>query len=180
MKFNCLLLLICFYSLTVHSQSFLGSVNKQVNFRTGPGTDYPVISSLKLNTTVFIVSLDSENDFYNVIDIATDKVGYIHKSFVKIGKAVEKDEQGIFTPDGKSSTYDPEVEIYNNTNRTMSLKLGSNLYSFSPKEKRKLSLKQGSVDYRASAPGVVPYIGTDKIESNMKYSWEFFIVTERR
>ncbi|MFN8145690.1 MAG: SH3 domain-containing protein [Bacteroidia bacterium] len=72
------------------SQSYLGWVTKQVNFRQGPGTDYGVISSLKPGTQIFIVSLETENDFYNIIDIATDKEGYIHKSFVKLGEVVEK------------------------------------------------------------------------------------------
>src|SRR5688500_416224 len=98
-----LLLLTSFFlvSLATYSQSYLGCVTKQVNFREGPGTDYGIISILTSGTQIFIVSLDSENDFYNIIDIATDREGWIHKSLIKLGEVVEENESGIFTPSGK-------------------------------------------------------------------------------
>ena len=162
------------------SQSYLGTIIKQVNFREGPATDYGVISSLKSGTLIFIISLEMENDFYNIIDIKTDKEGYIHKSFVKIGEIVEKNDRGMFTPSGKTSTYNPEIEIFNNTSMTLTLKLNSETYSFSPKQKRTITLSPGTYNYRASAPGVIPNIGTEYMESNMGYTWQFYIVTERR
>lgn len=162
------------------SQSYLGRVTKQVNFREGAGTDYPVISSLKIGTQIFIVSLETENDFYNIIDIATDKEGYIHKSFVKVGQIIEKNEQGIFTPSGQTEKYNPEIEIYNNTKLTLTLKLNSETYSFVPQEKKTITLSPGSCNYRASAPNVIPNIGTEYMQSNQGYTWQFYIVTNRR
>lgn len=64
------------------SQSYLGTITKQVNFREGPGSDYEIISSLKPGTEIFISSLETDNDFYNVIDIKSNKEGYVHRSFV--------------------------------------------------------------------------------------------------
>jgi uncharacterized protein YgiM (DUF1202 family) len=161
-------------------QSYLGWVTKQVNFREGPGAEYGIISSLKSGTQIFIVSLDTESDFYNIIDISSDKEGYIHKSFVKIGEVVKKNEKGMFTPSGKTSTYNPEIEIFNNTSLTLTLKLNSETYTFYPEQKRTVTLSPGSYNYRASAPGVIPNIGTEYMESNMGYTWQFYIVTERR
>ena len=140
------LLITC---LTGFSQSYLGRVTKQVNFREGAGTDYPVISSLKVGTQIFIVSLETENDFYNIIDIATDKEGYIHKSFVKVGQEIEKNEQGMFTPSGQTTNYNPEIEIYNNTKLTLTLKLNSETYSFAPQQKRTITMSPGTCNYRA-------------------------------
>lgn len=162
------------------SQSYLGWVTKQANFRQGPGTDYGIISSLKPGTQIFIVSLQTENNFYNIIDIETDKEGYLHKSFVKLGEPVEKNESGMFTPSGRSAAYNPEIEIFNNTSLTLTLKLASETYTFSPRQRRTLTLRPGSYDYRASAPGVIPNIGTEYMESNMSYTWQFYIVTERK
>ena len=51
------------------SQSYLGTITKQVNFRQGPSSDYEIISSLKPGTQVFISSTETEDDFYNIIDI---------------------------------------------------------------------------------------------------------------
>jgi len=168
------------FSLTGFSQSYLGWVTKQVNFREGPGTGYEIISSLKQGTQIFIVSLETENDFYNVIDIATDKEGYIHKSFVKLGQKVKSNESGMFTPSGQTSTYNPEVEIFNNTSTTLTLKLNNETFSFSPKQKQTITLSPGTCSYRASAPGVIPNIGNEYLQSNMGYTWEFYIVTTRR
>ena len=162
------------------SQSYLGWVIKQVNFREGPGIEFGVISSLKPGAQIFIVSLESENDFYNIIDISTDKEGYIHKSFVQLGDLVEENEMGMFTPIGKTTTYNPDVEIFNNTYLTLTLKLNSEIYYFSPMQKRTLTLIPGRYNYRASAPGVIPNIGIEYLESNMGYTWQFYIVTERR
>lgn len=162
------------------SQSYLGWVTKQVNFREGPGINYGILSSLKQGTQIFIVSLETENDFYNIIDIATDKDGYIHKSFVKLGQIVEKNERGMFTPSGKTSSYNSEIEIFNNTSLTLTLKLNTETYNFSPNQKRTISLSPGAYNYRASAPGVIPNIGTEYMESNMGYTWQFYIVNESR
>lgn len=175
-----ILFLVLLTSSVVFSQSYLGWVTKQVNFRQGPGTDYSVIASLKPGTQIFIVSIETDNDFYNIIDIATDKEGYIHKSFVKIGEIVEKNERGMFTPKGKTASYNPQLEIFNNTTLTLTLKLNNETYAFSPKQRRTLTLSPGNYNYRASAPGVIPNIGTENIENNMDYSWQFYIVTERR
>ena len=171
------LTLFLLIALSGFSQSYLGRVTIQVNFRTGPGTDYEIINSLKPGTQIFIVSVDTENDFYNIIDIKTDKEGYIHKSFIKLERLIEKNESGLFTPSGKTSTYNPEIEIFNNTSKTLTLKLNNEVYSFSPRQKKRITLSPGDCSYRASAPGVIPNIGTENMESNMNYTWQFYIVT---
>jgi len=173
-------LLLVLTSISVFSQSYLGWVTKQVNFRQGPGTEHEVITSLKPGTQIFIVSLSFENDFYNIIDIATNNEGYIHKSFIKLGEIVQVNEKGLFIPSGKTSTINPEIEILNNTSQTLTLKLNSDSYSFLPNEKKSIILGAGSYDYRASAPGVIPNIGTESLLSGTKYTWQFYIVTERR
>jgi uncharacterized protein YgiM (DUF1202 family) len=162
------------------SQSYLGWATKQVNFREGPGTDYGVISSLKPGTQVFIETLETENDFYKIIDIATDQEGYIHKSFVELDRIVDKNESGMFTPSGKTLGKDPEIEIFNNTDLKLSLKLNSESHSFNPYEKKTILLNAGIYNYRASAPGVIPNFGNERIEGNTKYTWQFYIVRERR
>jgi hypothetical protein len=175
-----LLLFLFFTYLTGFSQSYLGQVTKQVNFRKGAGTDYSIISTLQAGAQIFIVSLQTKNDFYNIIDIATDKEGYIHKSFVKVGQEIENNEEGMFTPSGETLNYNPEIEIYNNTNLTLTLKLNSETYSFAPQQKKKITMSPGPCNYRASAPNVIPNIGTENMQSNQGYTWQFYVVTERR
>ena len=167
-------------SISGFSQSYLGNITKQVNFREGPGSDYEIIKSLKPGAQIFISSLDTDDDFYNIVDIESDLEGYVHKSYVKVGKIVSRSTGGVFSPDGESSEYNPEISIFNNTNKRLSLKLNSEIYYFSPKESKTIKLEPGKCDFRASAPGVQPNIGTEYLDGNRRYSWQFFISTRRR
>lgn len=167
-------------SIPAFSQSYLGTVTKKVNFRIGPGSDYEIIHSLKPGTQIFIVSLETENDFYNIIDIETDKEGYVHKSFVKVGKLVAKSDGSFISASENSSSNDSEANIFNNTSITMTLKLNTEVYRFSPQETKNIKLIPGNYDFRASAPGVMPNVGSKEFENNHIYTWKFFISTSRR
>ncbi|MEO5675166.1 MAG: SH3 domain-containing protein [Chitinophagales bacterium] len=162
---------------SAYCQSYIGWVTKQVNFREEPSTESRIIMSLKPGSEVFIVSLETEDDFYDVIDIKTNQEGYVYKSYVKVGEEVKKNDQDVFTPTGSSINYNPSAEVFNNTNVTMTLKLNSESFTLAPHEKRTLTLSPGNYNYRASAPNVIPLIGTDNFEKNMDYTWEFYIVT---
>jgi hypothetical protein len=144
----------------IYSQSYLGTITKQVNFRAGPSSSDNIISSLKYQTQIFIVSLETENDYYNVIDIATDREGYVHKSYIKVGKLVSKSNESVFTASGQTSNYNSEVKIFNITSKTLTLKLNTELYYFSSYETKHINLTPSEYDFRASAPGVIPYIRT--------------------
>ena len=169
-----------FFVFTSFGQSYLGWTTKQVNFRSGAGTEFEIISTLSQGTQIFIISKETINDFYNVIDIATDKEGYLHKSFVKLGKQMDLNEEGLFSVTGKSVNEAPQIDIFNNTYITMTLKLNNEKYIFSPFEKKTINHYSGKCAYRASAPGVIPSVGSEIFESNNIYSWEFYILTERK
>ncbi len=169
--------IIFFISIATLAQSYLGRVSKQVNFREGPGVEYPVIKALKKETHVFIISTDSENDFYNVIDIDSNKEGYVHKSYITIEKELPKNTEGVFNPKGSIDSYNSEIEIYNNTSKKLTLRLNKEVYTFLPKEKKMISLVPGSYDYIASAPAVIPDYGSETLKNNFSYTWEFYIVS---
>jgi hypothetical protein len=175
-----LLLMVFFVSQTVYTQSYLGTITKQVNFREGPGSSYEIISPLKPGTQIFISSLETENDYYSIINIATNEEGYVHKSYVKVGRLVARSNGSVFTPNGSTSSYNSELKIYNNTSKTLTLKMNSELFYFSPHETKNISISPGEYDFRASAPGVIPYIGNESLNSGQAYSWQFFIRTTYR
>jgi hypothetical protein len=180
MKKQLFLLIVILFSNSIFCQSYLGMITKQVNFREGSSTDESIIGSLKPNTQIFIISLETENDFYNIIDIATDNEGYVHKSFVKVGKLVNKSNGSFISASGNSSSYDSEAKIFNNTSITMTLKLNEIAYRFSPKETKNITLTPGDYDFRASAPGVMPKVGRKDFENNRIYTWQFYIVTSKQ
>ena len=177
----CSVLLSLFFGFQqkVNAQSYVGWATTTVNFREGPGTDYEIISKIIGGSQIFIVSNDTENDFLNIIDIKTNKEGYIHKNYVKFGDVVPYQEGGVFQAAGETDSYEPEIEIFNNTVKTLTIKIGGIKFEFGPNEKRWITLPPGESQYRASAAGVIPLIGKELFIQNQKYTWEFYIVTQR-
>lgn len=168
-------LFIFFLTFSIYSQSYIGRTTQQVNFRSGPGKDSKIISLLAAGNQLFIISTDTKSDYYNVIDIATDKEGYVHKSFIELGDKVEVNEGEVFSPVGELSNEKPQINVHNNTTISMTLKLNNDVFTFAPDEKKVITLNPGKCNYRASAPGVIPYAGYQSIESNMEYQWVFYI-----
>ena len=167
--------IFCFLTISFYSQSYIGWTTQQVNFRSGSGKDSKIISQLAAGNQLFVISTDSESDYYNVIDIATDKEGYVHKSFIELGDKIEVNEGEVFSPVGELRNEKPQINVHNNTTISMTLKLNNDLFTFAPDEKKIITLSPGNCNYRASAPGVIPYAGYQNIESNMEYQWVFFI-----
>lgn len=173
-----LILYLSLISLS-NAQSYLGYVTKQVNFRTESNTSCEIISSLPRGTVLFVISKDKINGFYQVLNIETNKEGFIHSSFVQLDKMLPKNENGIFTPVGKTNSTKPIIKIHNNTSLTLTLKLNNELYTFSPQERKTLTLSSGSYSYRASAPGVMPDYGAENMQSKYEYEWSFYVSTSR-
>ncbi len=179
MKKIILIVCIAFFARSASGQAYLGTVVKPASLRAGAGTQFRSLATLQPGRQVFIISLEADNDFYNIIDITTNKEGFIHRSLVNPGKQVTANNAGLFTPDGASSSEAPEIEIYNNTSLKLTLKLGEEVYYFLPKERRILTLSAGSYAYRASAAGVIPNIGSEFLETRVRYTWQFYLVTRR-
>ena len=178
-RFILTLFLGLIFGFVSYAQSYLGYVNKTVNFRTEANTSCKVISSLQQGTALFVISKDKINGFYQVLNIETNEEGFVHSSFVRLDKMLPKNEEGIFTPIGQTSSEKPIIKIHNNTNLMLTLKLNDELYTFSPQERKTLTLYSGSYSYRASAPGVIPDYGTENMQNNYEYEWSFYISTSR-
>jgi hypothetical protein len=135
-----------------------------------------VVQSLEAGSGLFIISKEKINDYYPVLDITTNKEGYIYSCLVEITEELPENKEGIFSPAGTTDSGESEVEVYNNTDLTLTLKLNDLYYEFAPQEKSKLQLTPGRYQYRASAPGVLPDHGSETIEKNTVYTWEFYII----
>lgn len=166
-------------SLELHAQAYLGHTTKQVNLREGPGTDHPVLRSLAGGAQLFVASAKTIDGFYEVIDIRTNTEGYVHASYVLLGEVVAINQDGVFTPAGRSESQNPELQIYNNTELGLTLKMNTVTYYFAAQERRTISVSAGSYNYRASAPGVIPDIGLERLDNRTIYTWEFYIITSR-
>jgi uncharacterized protein YgiM (DUF1202 family) len=168
--------ILCLFFATINAQSYLGWVTSGVNLRQGPGLDYKVKSSLNSGAQIFIISLENKNGFVNVIDIASNTEGYVSRKLIKTGERIMESEGGLFQPTGATDTFNPEVKIYNNTNRTLTLKMNDRTFTFYSGERKKFDLPPDIYNYRASAKGVIPNIGQEILKSNNGYTWEFYIL----
>ena len=170
--------LVCFLftAFAAFGQSYLGLVTQSANLRDGPDTSYRILKTLPAGTPIFVYSAVAENGFYKVMDIDTGTDGYISRSLVELDEVIpeQKDGKGPFNRT-QSVGADPQIEITNNTDRTLTLTLNSEKYTFSPRESKSITISPGRYRYIASASGVLPSIGNNNFESYSKYTWTFYI-----
>ena len=168
--------LVCFLftAFAAFGQSYLGWVTQAANLRSGPGTNYDILKTLPARTQIFVFSATAENDFYKVKDIASDVDGYVSRSLVELGEVLEE-YNDVFQREGRTSGTNPQLRIYNNTSRTLTLTLNNEKYVFSPQETKAITVIAGRYRYMASSPGVIPYFGNSDLVNNTSYSWTFYI-----
>lgn len=180
MKKFILLFALQIIALTSFAQGYLAISTADVNLREGPSTEYNVIRCLKEGTALYVDSVYTVDGWYLVVDIKHDIEGYVSSKYVRLGKLVDKAKNVSIEKGDITSDYNPVLNIKNDTNISLSLKLNDKLYKFFPQETKTLTLNPGYFTFRASSPGVIPYSGEYTLESNYKYNWRFFIVTSRR
>lgn len=175
MKIFIFLLSLIVFPLAILGQSYLGHTNQSANLRTGPNSENSLITIIPVNSYVYLFTSTTYNDYYHVIFIETNEEGYIHKTVVDIDEELQKSKEKLFQPLEHTINLKPQVEITNNTELTLHLKLNSETYSFDSHETRRITLSVGTYDFVASCPGVIPYYGSDQLESNTLYTWSFYI-----
>lgn len=176
----CLPIFFLVLPFAVKSQAYLGQVTRTANLRSGPATDYLILRSVPVGSSLFVVSNDLHNGYYAVVDIDSNIEGYVHNALVSLGRELEANSEGVFTPTGKASSRLCELEITNSTEKILTLKLDDNTHTFRPHQRTTLSVSPRTYSYRASAPGVLPDFGTERLETGTAYSWELYIVTQTR
>ncbi len=159
---------------------WVARVTTNVNLREGPSTLYDIIVTIPKNAYIYYNDEEICDGFVPVIYIDTDIHGYISNRYIKNEQEVAVDDSGQLQLVGTTEEYDPEINIENNTNVTMTLRMNDKEYKFSPREKKPIIVPPGQVTMTASSPGVIPYVGIDYVESNYVYDWVFYIKTVRR
>jgi hypothetical protein len=179
LKISFCVLFFLFTSFVAFGQSYLGWANQAANLRSGPGTNYEILRTLPAGSQLFIYSLIGENNFYRVKDIATDTDGYISSSLIELGQIITGNDpaESPFEAIGRSTTNNPQIQIFNNTNLILTLTLNNERHVFRSQETRTISVAPGRYNYMASAPGVIPYFGNDTLQNYYIYSWTFYIGT---
>jgi hypothetical protein len=135
------------------------------------------VAVLAEGTGLFIDSVADENGFYSVVVLETDASGWIAKSLVNLVRAIADSDEKIFTPSGRTANKEAVVKVRNDSGVTMTLALDRQIYKFDAGEEKILELPAGSYRVRASAPGIIPYIGSEDFDAYVEYALTFYVTS---
>lgn len=129
---------------------------------------------------VVLLNRTQAGAWVNVIHVRSNQEGWIHSSTITV--KYTKNRKPNLTIEGTNtrSSRNPTLEVKNDSDKTMTLKLGESRYVFSPRESKTITLSPARYGFHASAPNVIPDFGDQVFEVGYIYSWRFYIVTVRR
>lgn len=133
--------------------------------------------TIPINSQIYVFSENDIDGYLKVIDIKTNKLGYVRKSVLKKIKDLPLSKSNSFQESGQSSSEEPEVVIKNTTSLSITLIVGDSYVSLSPHSSKTDTIQTGELNYTASAPGVLPLSGRHTFKGNSRYTWTFSIRT---
>lgn len=176
------LLILCMaLSFSAFSQSYVGVVWKPVSLRRTPSMiSQNVIRQLDYKDVLCVLDTIEIHGFYHVIDVRTNKEGYVFWEYVYLGDRID-DQTGALTQNGETQSENPTISITNNTEKYLTISLNNSEYEIEPHGIKTVTMTGGGEVYeRASEAGVLPYIGHDNVETGHTYAWTFYIHHESK
>lgn len=158
---------------------YLAKVIKLASLKAESDINSKTLLILKVNSQIYVFANKDITGFVKVIDIKTNKLGWIQKGLLKKIKDLPLSQKNSFEDGGESSSYEPEVVIKNTTGLTIRLIVGDKSFILSANATTTEFINVGEQIYTASAPGVIPLSGRHLFNSNSKYNWTFTLVTRR-
>lgn len=137
-----LLLQACFLC---QAKYYLAHVTTNVNLREAPTTDSNILSVLLRGAQILYSDEACIDGFCNILFIEKDIYGYVSNQYIKLDEELEVNEKGMLQVVGQAEDMPPSIEIHNDANIKLSLKIGSKKYSFSPHEKRVIVSEAGTL-----------------------------------
>src|SRR6266849_4899053 len=132
----------------------------RANLREEPTTASAIIKELKRGDVLALVSRTPVGPWYNVIHIQSSTEGWINGNTIRI-KYTEKRKAGpVFQERETGTTEHPSIEITNDSDRVLYLKVGDDdRIVISPHATKTMSKTPGTYKFYASSPGVIPAFG---------------------
>lgn len=152
----------------------------RANLRDDANANSAAIRELPQGDVVVLLSRDPVGPWHHVIHVKSNQEGWIHSSTITV--RYTRNRKPSFTIPGSStgSSKNPTLEVKNDSDKTMTLKLGDTRYVFPPYESKTIPLSPARYSFHASAPNVIPDFGDQTFEIGYIYNWRFYIVTVRR
>lgn len=180
MKKLLICLFLCCLASVAKAEYYIAYATTNVNLRECPSTDCAILAKVPKNEILFVDTDDKVGEFYHVVFVDLDISGYVHSKYVYLYEKVKEENGHILSVSGEIGNYNPTVEITNDANVSMTLKINEDIYNFKAYEVKNLTLFPGNVKIRASSPGIIPFVGKDEVLSNYEYTWRFYVTTVRR
>jgi hypothetical protein len=152
----------------------------RANVRAGPGTTYTVSLQVEKGEGLVLVDRQPTGQWYNVIHIGSGSEGWVHASVIKLVYTRKRSSGPVFSAERIDAYSAPVIEVSNQSNKNLNLKVGSTIHNISPYSKKTITLSAGEYRYYGSASGVMPAIGEHSFEIGYKYTWTFWIETRVR
>ncbi len=156
---------------------FLARTIKKASLKSDADSSSKTKLILPLGSQLYAFSESDVDGYIKVIDIRTNKLGYVRKTTIKKVKDLPLSQSNAFGESGQSSSADPEVVIKNTTSKTITLIVGAKYFSLSPHTTSTETIESGDLTYTASAPLVIPLSGRHTFTAGDKYIWTFTIET---
>lgn len=155
-------------------------ITDSANLREEPYRTAAIVRKIARDDFVVLLSREHLNGWYNVIHVDSGDEGWLHGNSIKVSYTTNPRRESPFSAERTDSYSDPTVYVSNESNKTLSLTIGSSKYTIGPGTNRSITIRPGSYRYVASAPGVIPAMGTHEWSVGYTYTWRFWIETTYR
>lgn len=152
----------------------------RANLRERPDITSATIREIPKGDLLVLLNPYPSGSWYNVIHVGSNQEGWIHSNTVSVKYTKNRKPDLVISGRDTGSLGNPVLEIKNDTEKTMTLKLGDGRYVFSPHESKNIHLSPARYRFHASAPNVIPDFGDQVFELGHIYNWRFYIVTVGR
>lgn len=151
----------------------------KANLRELPNSPNIILQPEK-DDVLALIDRTPRGTWYNVVHVRSGKEGWIDGSVIDIKYTKNPRPAPVFEERRVASNKDPELVVYNQTDRLLSLRLGDSLYSVPANSERSFTVPAGTYKFYASVPNAFPTLGEKYFPKGIIYSWRFYIVTRRR
>lgn len=168
-----IILLIIVTSFDLLAQLKLGSAKSEINFREGPGLDYKVAYTINSSNLLVLLPREPKNNFIEVFDIETSSYGFVSAQLITITDTLYFQKQNFFERSGENDTGEVEIELINQTSKSLFVWINRISYNLMPFEKKVLIMSTEEIIFFSSAPGLFPVFGKEILKKGNTYRWSF-------
>lgn len=136
----------------------------------------PPIKKLKKGDQLVLLNRTKRRNWINVIDLDSGSEGWVYVSHIRIYYTRNpKSTVPAFQETRVDSDVEPEIVVKNDTNRLLTLRVGTAVYKIEGYTTRTLYLTSGTYRFYASVPRAYPLMGEKHWPKGVRYSWTFFL-----